>query len=92
MTKMQKEHLKLPEELLRELGGKPQDVETLSKNLHLKAPIKLASPEDMRLGYQRMAEINLDLAELWTHCESGCLESYERDLEQEGDFSAYKTR
>ena len=87
MNKIQQVQIDLPEELMAELKV-GQDPEMMKKNLnkefHFKAPIKMDGVLDaLRSGYEGMADINLNMAEMGLCSDIGCLESYESQLESE---------
>jgi len=90
MKDIKQVQIDLPGELMAELrvGSDPEMIKrNLNKEFHFKAPIKMDGVLDaLRSGYERMADINLNLAESGLCSDVGCLESYESQLESEEDF------
>jgi len=82
--------INLPQELMAELkvGDDPDMIKnSLTKEFHFKAPVKMDGVlEALRSGYERMADINLNMAEMGLCSDVGCLESYESQLESEDDL------
>lgn len=90
MKKYKQVKIDLPDELMAELSmtSSPELIKkNLNREFHFKAPVKMDGVmEALRSGYERMADINLSMAEIGLCSDVGCLESYERQLESEEDF------
>jgi len=90
MKNIKQVQIDLPGELMAELkvGKDPEMTKrNLNKEFHFKAPIKVDGVLDaLRSGYERMADINLNMAEMALCSDAGCLESYESQLESETDL------
>ncbi len=90
MNEFKQVQINLPGELMAELkvGNDPELIKrNLKKEFHFKAPVKMDGVLDaLRSGYERMADINLNMAEMGLCSDVGCLESYESQLESEDDL------
>lgn len=90
MKKIKSVEISLPDELMAELviGNNPEMIKkNLNRQFHFKTPVKMDGALDaLRAGYERMADINLKMAEMGLNSDVGCLESYESQLESEDDF------
>lgn len=90
MKDIKQVQIELPGELMAELkvGSNPEMIKrNLNREFHFKAPIKMDGVlEELRSGYERMADINLNMAEAGLCSDVGCLESYESQLESEDDL------
>jgi hypothetical protein len=87
MNDIKQVQIELPDELMAELkvGSNPEMIKrNLTREFHFKAPIKMDGVlEALRSGYERMADINLNMAEMGLCSDVGCLETYESQLESE---------
>ncbi len=90
MKRIKQVKIDLPDELIAELniGNNPDMIkQNLNREFHFKAPVKMDGVmEALRSGYERMADINLNMAEMGLCSDVGCLESYESQLESEDDL------
>jgi hypothetical protein len=90
MKKIKQVKIDLPNELIAELkvSNSPELIKkNLNQEFHFKAPVKMDGVmEALRSGYERMADINRDMAEMGLCSDAGCLESYESQLESEEDL------